>query len=183
MDMRSTSSTLLAVLALSGATCFGSGGAMAQGPSPHEIPQSQIIEHEDNLEHLATLAGRPGPVGEIARRAVLLFKQHNAREREYILPPLTLLPYIVDGKVTPDMQWALDMTDRVKADREVIFDEHARMIEVLNELQFAGQQAHDAEAVEFAKGAAVDALNDSEILEPTVVLIGDVLRARLAPSH
>jgi hypothetical protein len=75
------------------------------------------------------------------------------------------------------------MTNRVRADREVIFDEHARMIEILNELQFAGQQAHDAEAVDFAKGAAVDALNDSEILEPTVVMIGDVLRARLAPAH
>ena len=182
--MRSTSSTLLAILALSGAACLGTAGsATAQGPSPHEIPQSQIIEHEENLEHLATLATRPGPVGEVARRAVILFKQHNAREREYILPPLTLLPYLADGTVTPDMRWALDMTDRVRADREVIFDEHARMIEILNELQFVGQQAHDTEAVEFAKGAAVDALNDSEILEPTVMVIGDVLRARLAPTH
>jgi hypothetical protein len=182
--MRSISSLVRALLAISGAALAAvSGSALAQATTPHEIPQSQVIEHEENLAHLAALAARPGPVGDIARRAVILFKQHNAREREYILPPLTLLPYLADGTVTPDMRWALEMTDRVRADREVIFDEHARMIEILNELQFAGQQAHDTEAVDFAKGAAVDALNDSEILEPTVVMIGDVLRAKLAAAH
>jgi hypothetical protein len=182
--MRSISPLLSALLAISAATVLGaSGSVVAETPTANEIPQSQLAEHEENLAHLTTLSARPGPVGEIARKAADLFKQHNAREREYILPPLTLLPYLADGTVTPEMRWALAMTDRVRADREVIFDEHARMIEVLNELQFAGQQAHDAEAVEFAKGAAVDALNDSEILEPAVVVIGDVLRARLSAAH
>lgn len=182
--MRSTSSTLLALVAFSSLTLLGSApSAAAQNPAGHEIPQSQIIEHEENLGHLTMLAARPGPVGAVARRAIALFKQHNVREYEYVLPPLTLLPYLADGKVTPDMQWALDMCDRVRADREVIFDEHARMIEILNELQFVGQQAHDTEAVDFAKAAAVDALNDSEILEPAVMMIGDVLRAKLAPAH
>ena len=42
-----------------------------------------------------------------------------------------------------------------------------------------GLRAHDREATEFAKSAAADSLNDLEILEPTVIMIGDYLRAKL----
>ena len=186
--MGSRSTSLFALISILAAAGAASGvAAQAQtGPAPatpHEIPQSQVIEHQENLERLTALAGRPGQVGAIARRAITIYKEHNARETEYILPPLVLLPYIVDGKVTPDMDWALAMTDRVRTDREVIFEEHARVIEVLNELQFAGQQEHDAEAVDYARGAATDALNDVEILEPTVIMIGDVLHAKLTPGR
>ena len=181
--MRPRSTAMFALVAIAAAV----GAAQAQPgvatESPHTIPQAQVIEHQENLERLTALAAHPGQVGAIAHRAIALYKQHNARETEYILPPLVLLPYIADGKVTPDMAWALAMTDRVKADREVIFDEHTKVIAVLNDLQSAGQRAHDREAVEFARGAATDALNDVEILEPTVVMIGDVLHARLTPGH
>jgi hypothetical protein len=182
--MHPRSSSQLGLIVLAAVAGIGSGGkALAQAAGVHEIPQSQFVEHQENLDRLASLSGRPGQVGAIARKAAALFKKHSAREAEYIMPPLTLLPYIVDGKVTPDMQWALAMTDRVRTDRELIFNEHNEMIEVLNELRFAGQQAHDAEAVDFAKGAATDALNDVEILEPTVLLIGDILHAKLGASH
>ena len=183
--MRPRSTTMFALMAVVAAAAAGAAQAQP-GPAataPREIPQSQVIEHQENLERLTALAAHPGQVGVVARRAIALYKQHNAREVEYILPPLVLLPYIADGKVTPDMAWALAMTDRVKADREQIFDEHTRVIAVLNDLQFAGQRAHDHEAVEFARGAATDALNDVEILEPTVVMIGDVLHAKLTPGQ
>ena len=175
----STALKLAAVSALAWAVCAGFAQAQTAAPI-HEIPQSQTAEHRDNIEHLTALASHPGKVGEIARKAAALFKKHDAREAEYIMPPLSLLPYIVDGKITPDMQWAVTMADRVRADRELIFVEHTEMIAVLNELQFAGQEAHDADAVDFARSAATDALNDVEILEPTAILIGDVLRAKLS---
>ena len=172
-----------ALLAIAAAGVAASTNAQPALDVHHEIPQSQALEHQENLDRLTALSAHPGKVGEIARKAVDMFKAHNARETDYILPPLVLLPFLADGKVTPDMQWALDMADKVKANREAIFEEHAGMIEVLNELQLAGQQAHDEEAVDFARGAATDALNDVEILEPTVMMIGEVLRARLAPTH
>jgi hypothetical protein len=172
-----------AFLAIAAAGMAASASAQPAPEVHHEIPQSQALEHQENLDRLTALSGHPGKVGEIARKAVDMFKAHNAREVDYILPPLVLLPLLADGKVTPDMQWALDMADKVKANREAIFEEHAGMIEVLNELQLAGQQAHDEEAIDFARGAATDALNDVEILEPTVMMIGEVLHARLAPAH
>ena len=81
--MRPKSSPRIALLALTAAAWTGmSGLALAQttpAPAPHEIPQSQTAEHADNLIHLAALAKHPGDVGAIARKAVALFKQHDAQ--------------------------------------------------------------------------------------------------------
>jgi hypothetical protein len=49
----------------------------------------------------------------------------------------------------------------------------------MNALYFASVQAHDMEAAEFAKSATADSLNDLEILEPTVLLIGEFLKSKL----
>ena len=76
-------------------------------------------------------------------RRLALFKAHIARETEFILPPLTLLPELADGKVTPDMKWALAMCDRVKAEQEQIFQEHTQVTTAMNALAAAARRAHD----------------------------------------
>ena len=178
----------LALMALTAAAWTGSSGsAMPQPASPatpqHEIPQSLRLEHQETLERLNLLAKHPGAVGVEARKALVLFKQHIAREEEYILPPLTLLPILADGKVTPDMRWALAMTDRVKAEREQIFQEHTRLTDALNALVTAAHRTHDQAAIQFAEAAEGDALNDVELLEPTVVLIGEYLHSKLPAAQ
>ena len=182
--MQSPKARLLVLLAFGWA--LASGPTMAQ-PAPaavaHPIPQSLRVEHDETLEQLAMLTKRPGQVGAVARKATDLFKRHAAREAEFILPPLTLLPVLADGTVTPDMAWAVAMADRVRAEREQIFQEHAQVTEVLNALVVAAAQAHDRDAKEFAESAAADSLNDLEVLEPTVLLIGDYLRAKLPATH
>jgi hypothetical protein len=188
LSMPARSSTAIALLVSVAMVWAGSCGLASAQPGAaaqdaHPIPQSLVYEHQDTMERLKALSARPGRVGEAAQRALELFKRHTQREQDYILPPLTLLPDIADGHVTPDMQWALDMADRVRADRELIFQEHTEVTDVLNALLMAGEDAHDQEAVDFARSAAADSLNDIEILEPTVVMIGDVLRAKLAPAH
>jgi hypothetical protein len=145
----------------------------------HVLPQSLVFEHEDTMRSLEALAKKPGQVGVVARKARDLFKRHTAREREFILPALTLLPDIADGKASPDMAWALAMTDKVKAEREQIFQEHEAVTTAMNELLVAGERAHDQQAVEFARAAAADSLNDLEILEPAVMLVGAYLHEKL----
>ncbi len=158
----------------------GSRDAVAQSPSqPRDIPQSLRVEHEDTLEQLTTLSKRRTAVGAEARKALAVFKKHIQREEEYILPPLTLLPYLADGKVAPDMKWAIAMADRVKAEREQIFQEHTQITDAMNALATAARQAHDIDALHFAQAAAADSLNDIELLEPMTMVIGDYLRAKL----
>ena len=126
---------------------------------------------------------RKGPVGVAASKAQAVFKQHIAHEEEYILPPLTLLPELAEGKVTPDMAWAMAMTDRTKANREEIFEERARMTEALNEIVAAALPVHDNEAIAFAQDVAADGLVDTELEEPTVLLIGVYLHSKLDAAH
>jgi len=156
------------------------GGAAAQPAAPaHEIPQSLHFEHQETIERLTMLTHRSGAVGAEARKALALFKAHIAREEAFILPPLTLLPELADGKVTPDMKWALAMADRVKAEREQIFQEHTRITDAMNDLAAAARNAHDNVAKEFVEAAVGDSLNDVELLEPMVLVIGEYLRAKL----
>jgi hypothetical protein len=176
--------SLLAVLAIGSAAWLAQAcGAMAQPATPHLIPQSLQIEHKETLEQIGILTKRKGPVGVAAAKVLALYKKHAGREDEYIFPPLTLLPRLADGNVTPDMAWALPMTDRVKAEQQDIVIEHETITEALNELVAAGVKAHDNDAKEFAESAAADSLNDLEILIPTILLIGDTLHARLPAAH
>ena len=175
---------LLTLLAVTAAAWMAPSVApVAQPAERHLIPQSLRIEHKETREQITILAKRKGPVGAIATEALAAYNRHAAREDEFIFPPLTLLPLLADGKVTPDMAWALPMTDRVKAEQEQIFQEHAAITELLNQLITAAAKAHDNDAKEFAESAAAESLNDLEILLPTVVLIGDTLHSKLPAAH
>jgi hypothetical protein len=173
--------TAIASLIACGSLAWGVPASAQPGDEAghHVLPQSLVYEHEDTMRTLEALSKKPGQVGAIARKAHDLFQRHTAREREFILPALTLLPDLAEGKATPDMAWALAMTDKVKAERERIFEEHEAVTEVMNELLVAGERAHDRQAVDFARAAAADSLNDLEILEPAVMLIGAYLHEKL----
>ena len=156
--MRTTAIAMTAILLLAATVAgFAAAPATAQ-PAAHagEIPQSLRVEHDDTLEQLAVLARRHGPVGVEAGKAMVLFKKHLQREEEYILPPLTLLPLLADGKISPDMKWAIAMADRVKAEREQIFQEHTQITDAMNALAAAAQKTHDTAAFEFARSAAAE---------------------------
>lgn len=182
--MQRRSSRSHATLALAAAACAGFAGiAAAQPAATNMLPQSIQIEHKETLEQLTRLSRKPGPVGVQAGKVLVLLKRHIDREREYILPPLRLLPQLADGKVTPDMAWALTMTDRVRAEREELFQEHMRITETLNDLVTAATRANDAAAKGFAQSAAADALVDLEILQPTLMLINDTLRSKLPDAR
>jgi hypothetical protein len=181
--MQHKSRAIIATLCLVTASVGASSGRLAAQTTPHLVPASIQNAQKETLEQLGLLAAKPGPVGTSAGKVLVLLRQHTARENEFILPPLTLLPYLADGKVTPDMAWALPMVDRVKAEREQIFNEHAEITEALNGLIVAATAANDQDAKEFAESAAADSLADLEILEPTILLIGDTLRSKLPAPH
>ena len=158
----------------------------AAGPvnaqATHEIPQSIQMDHADTLAQLTELAKRPAPVGPIAEKALEMVKRHIQRENEYILPPLTLLAALAEGKVTNEMRWAIEMADKVKANREDIFIEHSRITDIMSALLSAAETAGDTEAADAAKAMVAGSLGDMEVEEPTTMLIGEYLRSRLQPA-
>jgi hypothetical protein len=158
---------------------------VAAQPPPHagEIPQSIRLEHENTIEQLTKLSKKHGPVGVEASKALGLFKAHLQREQEFILPPLSLLLQLADGKTSPDMKWAIAMADRVESERELTYQEHTKITDTMNALAAVARKAHDAEALEFAQGAVADSLNDVELLEPVSIVIGEYLKTKLGGSQ
>jgi hypothetical protein len=75
------------------------------------------------------------------------------------------------------------MTDRVKAERGQLFEEHMAITEALNGLIVAATAEHDTDAKEFAESTAADSLADLEIFEPTLLLINQTLRSKLPAAH
>jgi hypothetical protein len=144
-----------------------------------DIPPSVQMEHESVLAYLQHIAERTTPSGKAAQRLLDVLRAHMANEEAFILPPLTLLPALAQGKVTPDMRWALAMSDRLAAEHDAIQRAHAAITEATVALQIAAEDEKDQITVGFARDVAADDLGDMEITEPTVLLIGETLRTRL----
>jgi hypothetical protein len=155
------------------------GAGIARADDAHPIPQSLRLAHEATIQYVGQLAARPGQIGEEARRLLPLYQTHMAKEDEYILPPLTLLPALARGEASPDMKWAIPMSDRVKAEQDQIYRSHTAVIEQCAALELAAESAGDNDVREWVHSAIVDDLMDLELDEPMSVLVGDVLRARL----
>ena len=154
----------------------------ASAQPAHTIPASEAMEHESTLAYLGKLSQRTTPTGAAARHLTAVMKAHMALEEEFVLPPLTLLPSLAAGTVTPDMRWAIAMSDRVRADKQKLQQVHAGITAANLDLLQAAKAEGDEATVGFCKDLAADDLADVETTEPTVILIGEILRAKLPPK-
>ncbi len=157
--------------------------AAAQATTEHPLPRGLEIAQQETEAQLLVLSKHQAPVGPAAAHVLDLYRRHAVRERAFILPPLTLLPYLAEGKIDPGMAWALPMLARTRAEKEAIFAEHTQIADALNALAQAGAKAHDLSTKEFAESALADDLGDLEVLEPTLALIEETLHARLPAAH
>ena len=178
-----TAAVAASMALLASAAFLPASTARAQQPQAHPIPQSIRLDHAEAVRQLTAVAHCKGRVGEIARKALEVFKAHIRREEEYVLPPLTLAPAIAEGRVTPDMRWAIAMADRIKSDREIIFAEHTTITAWMNELAEAARRAHQQDVLDLAKSLVADSLNDTEVMEPAAIVIGEYLRSKLPPAQ
>ena len=169
----------LAAVSLACVACWPGPGGTARADAAHEIPTSDRAEHESVLGYLRNIAARPGPEGAAAQKVLDLLIPHMAKEEEFVLPPLTLLPELAAGKVSKDMRWAIEMADRVKAEQAELLKIHQGLSDAFIGLLDAAEAAGDEVTVGFTKDLAADDLGDREVTEPTTILIGEFLRSHL----
>jgi hypothetical protein len=168
------------LLLATAATLLPAAAPRAQTPPAHEIPQAIRLAHEEDIKELNEFAVDTGALGVAARHALDLVKKHHAREEEYIMPPLTLLSAVTEGKITKDMAWAVAMADRIKATREEIFEEHTAITDAMNNLLLEASLVRNQDAIDYALNAVADSLEDMEVEEPAAIMVGEVIRAKLA---
>ena len=118
-----------------------------------EVQQSIKVEYHQlraHLDHAIVQHGNAAHLAQAARTARDLIRAHYDRSIQFVFPPLGLLPALAEGHVTPDMKAAVVMGERVRAERDQLFEENARITSALNELIAAAKDQRDQELVAFA---------------------------------
>jgi hypothetical protein len=158
---------------------LGFGPVMAQQVA-FQVPQSIRLQHDQIINRLAHLAKRGDKEAAAAQRALTFLKEHYAKEEQFVLPPLGLLPRIAKGEIAKDMEPAVAMADRTKSALADFQNDHIKITSLMNELIAVGKKKKNEELVRLATRVAAQSLNDIEIAQPTTILIGDYLRQRLS---
>ncbi len=143
------------------------------------VPAPLKDEHDALRDELAALIGRPGAVGAAARAVATALQEHFAREKNYALPPLSLLPEVARGAFTTEMGAVTAMTDNLKAQLPIMLAEHRRIAVAAAKLADAGRQAGEPAASRFAKKLLAHARIAELVLYPAAILVGETVRRRM----
>ena len=144
------------------------------------IPRSLQAEHHEIHEALAEATRAPGRVGAAAKELAAVLDPHFARENEIALPPLGLLAPLAAGKMPAGAQDALAMTDALRKELPRMLEEHTRIRAATETLRVAAREANAPTHERFAERLAAHAQTEEDVLYPAAILVGDILRARMA---
>jgi hemerythrin HHE cation binding domain-containing protein len=145
-----------------------------------KIPASIRFEHESLHRELADVSLESGKVGDAARSLAQLMHPHFLREDEYAMPPLGLLARLARNELSPDMAEALPLVARLKEELPLMIEEHRAIKGALAQLEAVAAEEGKTEIVDFAQRLALHARTEEEILYPAAILVGEILKQRLA---
>lgn len=143
-----------------------------------EIPKSIKAEHEELHAELARATRFPGKVGEAARDLAARLHPHFVREEQVALPPLGLLRALAQGELTPDMERVLPMTDSLRQELPRMLQEHEAIAASARRLAQVARAARAADVARFAEALLGHARMEEEVLYPTALLVGQLIRAQ-----
>jgi len=151
----------------------------ASAQSGLQVPQSIRLQHELIVNRLASLAKKKGPVGAAAQKAMQTVKEHYAKEEQFVLPALALLPRLAKGEVSKDMEPAIVMADKTKAALADLQNDHIQITSLMNEVIEVARKHRSEELMRLATRIANQSLNDIEVAQPAAIFIGEYLRQRM----
>lgn len=154
------------------------GEAMRPG-QPH-IPASMKAEHEEIHAELERATKESGQVGEAARALAAVLHPHFVREEQIALPPLGLLAPLARGETSPEMRAVLPMTDSLRAELPRMLKEHEAIRAATLRMGEVARAAGDTRVAALAEKLALHARSEEELFYPAAVLVGDLVRARVA---
>ena len=84
------------------------------------------------------------------------------------------------GETPAGLQEGLAMTDALRKELPRMLDEHRRIRAATEKLRTAAREEKASAHEAFAEALAAHARTEEEILYPAAILVGDVIRARMA---
>jgi hypothetical protein len=148
-----------------------------------KAPLSLRREHEELHADLARAGQMPGLLGQTAREVARIMHPHFLREDEYAIPPLSLLPRVAKGQITPDMAEVIPLVARLKEEMPLMIEEHRAILGAVRAFALAAESDGDEKAIRLAAELAVHAQLEEEVLYPAAVLVGEVVKAKLQPQR
>ncbi len=145
-----------------------------------QVPQSLRTEHQAIHSALEEATKAPGRVGAAAKELAAVLDPHFKREDEIALPPLGLLAPLAAGEAPAGMEPVLAMTDALRKELPRMLEEHKRIRAATEKLRAAAREAKAKVHEQFADDLALHARTEEEILYPAAILVGDIIRARMA---
>lgn len=161
------------------AACGGGGGEEMPAVAA-AIPQSIRTEHQAIHEGLEEATRAGGRVGTAAKELARVLHPHFVREEEIALPPLGLLAPLAQGGIPAGSEEILPMTDALRRELPGMLKEHVQIRAAVEALRLAAEAEGLPQHVRLARELALHARTEEEVLYPAAVLVGDLVRARLA---
>ena len=145
-----------------------------------QIPQSIQAEHEAIHNALVEATKAPGRVGAAAKALAAILGPHFKREEKIALPPLGLLAPLAAGENPAGMEAVLSMTDALRKELPRMLEEHKQIRDATEKLRLAAREAKSSVHEQFAEDLALHARTEEQVLYPAAILVGDIVRARMA---
>ncbi len=145
-----------------------------------QVPTSLKLEHELLNSELARARKFEGRTGVAAGVVAQLMHPHFVKEEQYVLPPLSLLPELAKGHVTPEMKPVTTMTNRLKVQLEAMLNEHRAIVSALKDLADAAEKEGHPELVDFTQRLMEHAQMEEQITYPAAILVGEFVKLKLA---
>jgi hypothetical protein len=147
-----------------------------------ELPHVLQIEHQNLHEEMLAAARLGGETGAAAKDVVKVLFPHMLLEEEFGIPPLSVLPRLARGEITPDMARVIPKAEMLKIQLDRMLDEHKLIVEALQRLlQAAAREQHTGYA-QLAQKLILHAQLEEEVLYPASIVVGEYLKLKLGKA-
>jgi hypothetical protein len=146
------------------------------------LPEVLRTEHEELNQEIWKATKVGGETGRAAKSVVRVLLPHIVLEEEFGLPPLTLLPRLARGEVTPDMAPMIATAEKLKAELPRLLDDHRQIVQALQNLLQAATIEQQPGYADFARKLILHVQTEEQVLYPASVLVGEYLKEKLGRS-
>jgi hypothetical protein len=147
-----------------------------------ELPSVVQMAHDELHEEMVQATQLGGETGTAAKAVVRVLFPHVLREEEFAIPPLSLLPRLARGEVSPDMASVLPQSELMKGELARMLDEHKLIVEALRNLLRAATAEHHSGYARLAQKLILHAMMEEEVLYPASILVGEYLKLKLGKA-
>lgn len=144
-----------------------------------KTPEPLKSKHQAFVAEINQAVKLDGRTGKAARLVARLLERHFAKEEEFALPPLGLLPALAQGTVEPGMAAAITMAAKLHDELPNLAAEQRVIVAALEELIAAAESEGHAELVGLAERLMMHEEGEQQVSYPTAILIGKYLQLRL----